>query len=454
MKYKARIIFILIIILCITSKTYVSAAIMKQAVDSDGTVTYYVSNKEDRFLAFHSMFARMEVRSKIIYTNKYIGDPNNFYDYINYRYSFQDNVIGAFNGIGNFSGTGFYNDNNTFIYEFYYYETPEQSNYVYHQIRDAIKNNISNLKSDYQKAYFAYNWVLDNTKTDYSMSNYSAYSGIAGEGTVCQGYSTLYAAIAKELGLDCQIIFGGVNGSSTNHAWNAIKLDGKWYCIDSTWGDTESRDKYFLVTKDVLSSREYGYHISDMYEEYNKAGEIFATENYNTAAASSSNYVMPSVYNIIMDVFKYNKLDIGEGYSFMVSNPDHIPISFKSDNPNIARVNADGIITGVSKGTTTISGYNDTMQFSQSCVITVSDKKNDTKLSKDTIKLKKADSFKLKVSNALNHSKFTWSSSNVSVAKVSKSGTVTGVSTGSCVITCTVTNGTSNVVLKCKVTIK
>jgi hypothetical protein len=453
MRYKTLIIFLLIIILSISSRNYASAAIIKQAVDSDGTITYYVSNKEDRFLAFNIMFARMESRSKIVYTNKYIGDNNNFYDYIDYRYSFQDNVIGAFNGIGDFSGTGFYKDNKTFIYEFYYYETPEQTKYVYNQIRNAIKNNIKNLKTDYQKAYFAYNWVLDNAKTDYSMSNFSAYSGIAGNGTVCQGYSTLYSAIAKELGLDCQIIFGGVNGSSTNHAWNTIKLDGKWYCIDSTWGDTENRDKYFLVTKDVLSSGDYGYHISDMYEDYNNANEIFSTENYNPETANSSSYVMPSVYNLIMDVFKCNKLDIGEGYTFLLSNHDNIPISFKSDNPDVATVNGDGIITGVSKGTTTISGYNDNLQFSQSCVITVSDEKIDTKLSRNNVKLKGNDSLKLKVKNALNYSKFKWSSSNESVAKVSKYGTVTGVSSGRCVITCTVTNGTSIVVLKCNITV-
>jgi len=91
----------------------------------------------------------------------------------------------------------------------------------------------------------------------------------------------LYAAIATELGLECHIIFGGVNGALTNHAWNSIKLDGKWYFIDSTWGDTENRNKYFLVTKDLLSSSDYGNHVSDMYESYEKANEIFATENYN-----------------------------------------------------------------------------------------------------------------------------------------------------------------------------
>lgn len=451
MKHKV-IIFLLIVSICIGNSNYVYAATIKQTIDPDGIITYYVSNNKDRLLAFNSIFSRMETKSRIIYTDKYVGDISDLYDYINYRYSFQDNVIGSFYGIGTFAGTGFSKDKNVFTYDFNYHETPEQTQFVYDKIHEAIKKNINNLNSDYQKAYFAYTWVLDNVMTDYDMSNYSAYSGISGDGTVCQGYSTLYAAIAKELGLDCQIIFGGVNGSSTNHAWNAVKLDGKWYCVDSTWGDTENRDKYFLVTRNTLEMSDYGYHISDMYKDFEEANEIFATENYVPATENSSGYVMPSVYNIKMDIFKNNKLDIGEGYTFMLSNPDNIPITFNSDNPDIATVDKNGIITGVTKGTTTITAYNNNLKFSQSCIITVSDKRIDTKLSSNAIKLKVSKSVRLNVKNALKYSTAKWVSSNNSVVKVSKSGVITGVSSGKCIISCIVTNGTSVIVLKCKVT--
>jgi len=357
--------------MCISSSDYVFAAIIKQKVSSDGIVTYYVSNEEERMLAFNSMFARMEGKGKIVYTNKYIGNTDNLYDYIEYRYIYQNKVRGAYSGIGNFTGTGYYKDNNTFTYEFYYYEEPDQTKYVYDKIHQAIRDNMDKLNSDYEKAYFAYNWVLDNTKTDYTMSNYSTYTGRAGDGTICQGYSTLYAAIATELGLDCHIIFGGVNGSSTNHAWNSIKLDGKWYFIDSTWGDTENRNKYFLVTKDLLSSSDYGYHISDMYDSYEKANEIFATENYNQDSVSLTKYVMPSVYNVKMDILKTNKLNISEKYRFMIANVDNVSINYKSSNPKIANVTVDGVVTGVSTGKTTITAYNDDLKFMQSCVITV-----------------------------------------------------------------------------------
>jgi len=194
---------------------------------------------------------------------------------------------------------------------------------------------------------------------------------------VCQGYSTLYATIANELGLDCEIIFGGVDGKLYNHAWNVIKLNGQWYCVDAMWSDIANSDKYFLVSKDVLASSDYGYHVSSTYDNYENIGEIFAIDNYDISNEQKSNYVMPSVYNIEMDVLKNNKLVVDERYLFMISNPDNVPIIFKSENPDIATVDSNGVITGISEGSTIITVYNDNLNFSQSCTVNVSSNRID-----------------------------------------------------------------------------
>lgn len=453
MSKKKFIAILTVIIVFLSNNSTVQASILKQETSSSGLVTYYVSNEEEKNLAIHLMWARMANRGRIIYTDGYSIDVNNKYDYTNYRYNYQNDVYNIHYGIGTYTGSGVtIQDSNTeAYYDFYYFDTKEQMQYVYDKIREAIKNNMANLKTDYQKAYFAYKWVLDNTQVDYTKCNYSPYPGLIGKGTVCQGYATLYAIMANELGLSCEIIFGGVDGSSSNHAWNAVKLNNKWYCLDPTWGDIANRDKYFLVTKDDFASSDYGYHVSDMYSKFEEAGEIFAKENYNISDAKSSEYVMPSVYNIEMDVLKRNKLDIGEGYTFMIQNPKNIPVTFKSDNPAVASVDNNGIITGLSAGTTTISAYNDDLKFLQKCVITVLSKKTDTQFSKTNVKLKKGNTLKLTVKNGLKNSNYKWSSSNEAIAKVSKTGVITGKTPGTCTISCTVTNGTSIILLKCKV---
>lgn len=105
--------------------------------------------------------------------------------------------------------------------------------------------------SDADRARAAYAWVAHNI--DYDVDAY--FSGVRGKtdagGTfetgksVCEGYSDLYAQIAKGLGLEVQSISGWAKGygyangegfGSVNHAWNAVKVDGRWRLLDTTWG--------------------------------------------------------------------------------------------------------------------------------------------------------------------------------------------------------------------------
>lgn len=62
---------------------------------------------------------------------------------------------------------------------------------------------------------------------------------------VCQGYSTLFEAIAERVGLQAVIIPGtskshpthiGKLPTASDHAWNAVKISGQWRLVDATWG--------------------------------------------------------------------------------------------------------------------------------------------------------------------------------------------------------------------------
>ena len=84
---------------------------------------------------------------------------------------------------------------------------------------------------------------------------------------VCQGYSELFSRMAGVAGFDCAVISGFGRGvgfslfdpedpSRSNHAWNAVRVDGAWYLLDVTWdaghldGSTFRRDystAYFLI---------------------------------------------------------------------------------------------------------------------------------------------------------------------------------------------------------------
>ncbi|MEN9744027.1 MAG: hypothetical protein RLZZ65_1832 [Bacteroidota bacterium] len=62
---------------------------------------------------------------------------------------------------------------------------------------------------------------------------------------VCAGFADLYTELGKRVGLNIKTVTGYSKGfgytqgddfSSSNHAWNAIEIEGQWHIFDATWG--------------------------------------------------------------------------------------------------------------------------------------------------------------------------------------------------------------------------
>jgi len=57
---------------------------------------------------------------------------------------------------------------------------------------------------------------------------------------VCAGYAKAFYFLCRACGLDVVYVTGTAinsSGQSESHAWNKVKVDGKWYNVDCTWDD-------------------------------------------------------------------------------------------------------------------------------------------------------------------------------------------------------------------------
>ncbi|MDF2558398.1 MAG: copper amine oxidase-like protein [Bacillales bacterium] len=134
-------------------------------------------------------------------------------------------------------------------------------------IGQVIKPNMT----DYQKEKALHDYIVLNTKYDYEnlLNNsipdhsYRAYGVLINGVAVCQGYAEAIYLLLNMVGIECQMVYGTAdNGSGKgpiNHAWNAVKIDGNYYMLDSTWDDP-APDKagrvqydYFNVTSSQLA---------------------------------------------------------------------------------------------------------------------------------------------------------------------------------------------------------
>jgi hypothetical protein len=110
------------------------------------------------------------------------------------------------------------------------------------------------LKTDRDKARAIFTWIADNVRYDFKSMDFVPPKGMSraeleamriertykkGKG-VCEDYSVLYKHMAGAVGLECVLVSGNSRSlmSSTlgDHAWNAVKIDGKWQLLDATWG--------------------------------------------------------------------------------------------------------------------------------------------------------------------------------------------------------------------------
>ena len=119
-------------------------------------------------------------------------------------------------------------------------------------------------------------------------------------------------------------------------------------------------------------------------------------------------------------------------------------VTWKSSKPNVVTVNAKGIVTAVSPGTATITASNKASGLYDFCMVTVRRPVTGISLSASTLNLTYRQTETLKVSitprNATNQT-VIWECSNTKVAKVTKSGLVTAVGSGTATITAITDDG-------------
>ena len=139
--------------------------------------------------------------------------------------------------------------------------------------KDFVIALTSKLPTEQEKFRAIYRWIADNVAYSYSNMSGKADKVIIKRKAVCAGYASLLEEMCNTAGLECNTINGIAKNDQSclgnkepNHAWNEVKLNGKWYLTDVTWGSGEYDKKkrkyyknfdtaYFLPTPEFFSKQ-------------------------------------------------------------------------------------------------------------------------------------------------------------------------------------------------------
>ena len=144
-------------------------------------------------------------------------------------------------------------------------------------------------------------------------------------------------------------------------------------------------------------------------------------------------------------------LSLGVKEAYAIKCTKSGKLTYKTSNKKIATVSSKGVVTGKKKGSATITVYRNGKKLT-TCKVKVVAAPKKVALDKTSLSLKVGRTFQLVASvNSGSHARYTWSSSNKSVATVSSKGLVTAKKSGSATITVKTHNG-KKAVCKVKVT--
>lgn len=145
------------------------------------------------------------------------------------------------------------------------------------QLREHARSICDGIQDDSLKFVAICLWIVNKLDYDYTFNseNYELNNLLQSGKTVCAGYAALLNALCYLQGIPSLFVTGHVIRSekwnfihTSGHAWNLVKINGRWYGIDLTWMDNTNKsnpvmkqipagEKWYLTAPEELSMTHY-----------------------------------------------------------------------------------------------------------------------------------------------------------------------------------------------------
>lgn len=175
--------------------------------------------------------------------------------------------------------------------------------YAGHDLKDPgalAEKLVAGLDTDVEKFRAIFRWITDNIaydvplleesekidrkfsrhkeklaskKAKFSKKVYSRM--LRKKSSICIGYAMLLEYMSNHVGIECNAITGygrddryRIGSGKVNHAWNVVKLNGKWYTCDATWASghvdlgvrkffKDFSETYFLTSPELFIANHF-----------------------------------------------------------------------------------------------------------------------------------------------------------------------------------------------------
>lgn len=137
---------------------------------------------------------------------------------------------------------------------------------LYEATVEILDEIISQGMTELEMEWAVYSWLTLNAEYDYRhydipnaapRDSYKPHGPIVEGTAVCLGFATAFQYFMDILDIECITVVGAAFGSREDHAWNMVRIDEVWYCVDVTWdlsnGVAQENCSYFNVSSDWMA---------------------------------------------------------------------------------------------------------------------------------------------------------------------------------------------------------
>lgn len=199
--------------------------------------------------------------------------------------------------------------------------------------------------NDEEKVRVIFSWVAFHIRYDTkgyfsgSYGDFSANGVLKSRKAVCEGYSTLFQSLLQKAGIESEKIQGygkgygyspGERFSNSNHAWNAVKIEGVWKLFDVTWaaGFINNEAQFVFKFNDYYFDTPPIEFLFEHFPEEEKW--LLHTPRITRKQYENMPYIKSSFFKIGFDaktIFdEYFHKDEKKEYAFVWDFPEHIQI--------------------------------------------------------------------------------------------------------------------------------
>lgn len=113
---------------------------------------------------------------------------------------------------------------------------------LYKTLLDDIAATVDPTWSDHEICLYLHDYLAVHFTYDDTYEIYDAYNFLVKGTGVCQSYTLTYSALLAYFDIPVSYCTGY---AGEDHIWSLVQLDGRWYHVDTTWGDPYSGDEAF-----------------------------------------------------------------------------------------------------------------------------------------------------------------------------------------------------------------